>query len=268
MKQRKMLGSAALLWVAVLSIGMSVLSCSDDDPKSPSKEIVRVDIYKAENGTFRLQTQYNLTYDGRNRITDVRTDNLSQEISYTYGTGSVSYRWEGYDTVGGVFISRFEAELRSGRVQVGSVVRSQGVSSETFNYTYYYNNKGYIIDATFGASQSFNYTWGNKSLVVEGKPSGYDSEYGYSKTLNEYSIDLNVLPMLVDSRPNVLMVMNAYAHLAGVLGTRYPYFLEDVDYTYNYQYDADGRLVQISQAPATLTPDKQDTYWFMFTYGE
>ena len=268
MKKNSMLGSVALWWAAALSVGMSVTACSDDSPSAPSKEIVKVEIYKAEDGVFRLQSQYHLAYDGRGRVSNVRTDYGTQEVSYTYGTGSIAYRWEGRDTVNGLFISRFEAELRNGRVQVGSADRTQGISSETFNYTYYYNGKGYITDATFGGSLSFNYAWGKQSLIVESRPGTYNAEYAYSKTLNDYSFDLNVLPMLVDSRPDVLMAMNAYAQLAGVLGTRYPYFLEDVDYTYGYQYDADGRLVQINQTPASLTPDKQDTYWFLFTYGE
>lgn len=269
MKKNSMLGSAVLWGMAALSaVGVSVTSCSDDDPKSPSKEIVKVEIYKAEDGAFRLQAKYNFSYDGRDRVTNVRTDYGTQEISYTYGTGSMAYRWEGYDTVSGLFISRFEAELRNGRVQVGAADRTQGLSSETYNYSYFYNGQGYITDATFGGSQSFNYTWGKQTLIVKGRPTTYDAEYRYSATQNDYSFDLNVLPLLVDSRTDVLLAMNAYAQLVGVLGTRYPYFLEDVDYTYGYQYDAEGRLVQISQTPASLTPGKQDTYWFLFTYGE
>lgn len=259
-----------MLWcMAVATAGFTTMSCSDDDgPAAPSKEIVQVDVYRAETNVFELQAQYKFTYDGKNRLSSVRTDYHSQEVSYNYGTNSVSYRWDGSDPEEGLFRTNFEAELRNGRVQVGSAKREQGTESETFNYTYFYNTQGYVTDATFGGSQSFSYTWGKQLLTISGRPSTYDAEYGYSKVTNDYSIDLNVLPYLVDTRTDVMMAMNAYAQLAGVLGTRYPNFLEDTDYSYSYHYDADGRLVQLTQTPANHDPNKQQTYWFILTYGE
>ena len=116
----KKFGKYAALWLmAVLPV---VSSCSDDDgPKKPSDEIIQVDIYKAEAGTFQIEAQYKMTYDGKDRISSVRTEYNSQEVSYTYGVNSVAYRWEGTLPATGVFVNRFEAELRGGRVQVGSV---------------------------------------------------------------------------------------------------------------------------------------------------
>lgn len=261
---------AALWMTAALPLGMTMGACSDDDgPSAPSREIVQLDIYQAESDAFALQARYKFTYDGHNRLTGVRTDFLNQEVAYTHGTNSIAYRWEGNDPDnGGLFVTRFEAELRNGRVQVGSAQSDSGVESQTFNYAYYYNAKGYITDATFGGSQSFSYQWGNRTLVVQGRPSTYDAEYNYSTVDNNYSIDLNAIPLFVDGRADVMMAMNTYAQLAGALGTPYPYFLEDTDYAYTYHYDTDGRLVQIVQTPSSLLPGKQQTWWFVLGYAE
>ena len=261
-------GKYAALWLmAVLPV---VSSCSDDDgPKKPSDEIIQVDIYKAEAGAFQIEAQYKMTYDGKDRISSVRTEYNSQEVSYTYGVNSVAYRWEGTLPATGVFVNRFEAELRGGRVQVGSVDCKVGnEASKISNYNYHYTSKGYILDATYGGSQSFNYDWGKSGLLVKGHPSTYDAQYSYSQVENNYSIDLNALPLLVDMRTDVQLAMNMYAQLAGVIGARYPYFLQDADYSYDYLFDTDGRLVQIVQTPTSLKPDKQDTYWFMLHYAD
>ncbi len=243
-------------------------SCSDDKAKPVSREVVRIDIYQACDDAFSLKARYRLAYDGRNRLGSVRLESPVQEVCYTYGSGNVAYRWDGNDVSDGTFIHRFEAELRNGRVLVGSLNSSVGTESHTYNYSYHYNNSGYLLDATFGGSQMFSYTWSAKSLTIKGHPSTYDGEYTFSRTANDYSIDLNVLPLLVDARTNVMLAMNAYAQLGGMLGKRYPYFMEDVDYSYSYMFDADGRLVQIVQQPAGMTPEKQTAYWFQLTYEE
>lgn len=257
---------AVCLGVAVVPM---LTSCSDDDEKVPSREIVQIDIYQAEGVSLHTISQYKLTYDGRGRLSTIRTDQNSQEVNFTHGTSNISYRWEGNDPEDGLFVNRFEAELRGGKVQVGSANYSSGTTSRTFNYAYYYNNRGYITDATFGGEQSFSYQWGKQTLVIQGRPSGYDAEYAYNTSVqNNYSIDLNLLPLFVDSRPDIMLAMNVYGQLAGVLGSKYPTMLEDVDYSYRYQFDGEGRLVQIIQQPASLVPDKQNTYWFLITYAE
>lgn len=256
----------ALLLLASLPV---VTSCSDDDgPKKPSREIVQVDVYRADADMFQICAQYKMTYDGKERISGVRTEYKAQEVSYTYGVNSVAYRWEGNDPVSGVFVNRFEAELRGGRIQVGSVDCNVGTESKTYNYNYHYTSDGYVLDATFGGSQSFNYEWGKTGLIVKGHPATYDTQYSYSNVLNDYSIDLNALPLLVDGREEVQLAMNLYARFADVIGVRYPYFLQDTDYSYGYLFDADGRLVQIVQTPAGMKPEKQTTYWFMLHYND
>jgi len=266
MKMKKYGKYAACL---LLIVSPMITSCSDDESKEPSREIAMVEIYKAESDVLYAEAQYKFTYDGRGRLSNVRTDAQSQEVSYTYGTGSLAYRWEGNDEDKGLFVNRFEAELRNGRVQVGSANHSCGTESRTFNYAYYYNSRGYITDATFGGEQSFNYQWGKQTMLIQGRPSGFDAEYKFCLSVqNDYSIDLNVLPLFVDSRADILLALNVYGQLAGVLGSKYPNLLEDVDYTYRYQFDAEGRLVQIIQQPASLKPEKQNTYWFLITYNE
>ncbi|MBR5803490.1 MAG: hypothetical protein IKY31_04020 [Bacteroidaceae bacterium] len=258
----------ALCLLAALPV---VSACSDsEEPKKPSTEIVQVDIYKSDVDAFQLKDQYKITYDGKNRISSVHAKFNSQEIAYTYGEKSISYRWEGTNSSTGVFVNYFEAELRNGRVQVGSVDNKEGVDAVTkiYNYSYHYTSQGYIQDATYGASQLFNYEWSNTGLVVKGRPSVYDAQYSYSDVTNDYSLDLNVLPLLVDARTDVQLAMNMYAQLAGVLGTRSSYFLQDADYEYDYLFDAEGRLVQIVQTPSSLKPERQDTYWFMIHYAD
>lgn len=248
---------------------VAVVACSDDDgPKPASREIVKVDIYQAEDDDFSLKARYQLAYDVKGHVSSVRLDSPVQEVSYSYGTGNISYRWDGNDASNGTFIHRFEAELRNGYVFVGSLNSSVNSESQTYNYSYHYNNAGYLLDATFGGSQMFSYLWSKKSLTIKGHPSAYDGEYIYSRTANDYSIDLNVLPLLVDARTDVMLAMNAYAQLAGVLGKRYPYFMEDADYSYSYMFDAEGRLAQIVQQPTSMVPDKQLTYWFQLSYEE
>jgi hypothetical protein len=257
---------AALLMLAALPW---ISSCSDDNaPKKPSREIVQIDVYKAETDAFHMQAQYQMTYDGKDRISSIRSNYNSQEVAYTYGNNNLTYRWEGNHPEIGVFVINFESELRNGRIQVGLIDYNMGTESNTFNYSYYYSPRGYVQDATYGGSQLFNYDWGKTNLVIKSRPSTYDAQYSYSDVTNDYSFDLNVLPLLVDTRVEAQLAMNLYGQFAGVTGSRYPYFLADTDYSYNYMFDADDRLAQIVQTPATLKPEKQDTYWFMIHYGE
>ena len=68
---------ATLLMLAVLPW---ISSCTDDsEPKNPSREIVQIDIFKAETNAFHMQAQYQMTYDGKERISNIRTDYQSQE---------------------------------------------------------------------------------------------------------------------------------------------------------------------------------------------
>ena len=260
------------LTMALIAVLPLITSCSDDDaPKMPSLEIVKVDIYKTESvDMFQKLAQYKFTYDDNGRIKDVRTDYKAQEVIYSYGTNKWEYRWVGNDqSVGGAFVARFEASLRSDRIQVGSVNYEAGSSTaEIYNYSYHYSGDGYLSDATFAGNQSFSYEWGSTSMVIQSNPSKYNAEYLYSNVDNNYSIDLNVLPLLVDARANVLLELNAYAQLADKLGKRYPSFLQDKDYAYSYFFDSYNRLVQIVQEPVSMVPTKQDTFWFLISYSE
>ena len=258
---------------ALLALAPVVVSCSDDDePKQPSREIAKVRVYKAANVDYSLNmmAEFKFSYDGKGRVEKVTTNYKAQEVNYDYETNLVKYSWLGSDQAqGGTFVNRFEAALRNGRVQAASLVHTAGMNMDsTYVYNYHYTNDGYIEDATFGSSLLLSYNWGNASLTIKGNTSKYDEQYGYSFVLNNYSVNLNALPMLVDLRANVALELNVYAQLADMLGTRYPMFLEDKDYAYTYYFDGEGRLVQIVQEPASLLPSKQDTYWFMMSYSE
>lgn len=248
----------ALFWA--LTVPPCFVSCSDDDPALPSDEIVQVDFYKSDGESFKIQARYEFVYDGKDRVTNVRTDFRRQEVDYTYGKNSIAYRWEGLTKDSTLFVNRFEADLKKNRVNV--------MRSDRGNYTYFYTDKGYVSDVAFGADKSLSYKWGKKGMTIEAAPATYETEYRYSAVENDYSLDLNVIPQLIDSREDFVLVMNSYGQLAEVFGTRYPYFLEDTDYTYRYQYDNEGRLVQIEMTPANLVPGKQETYWIMLAYAD
>lgn len=257
---------------ALLAVSPVVVSCSDDDaPKLPSREIVKVRVYKATGvDSLNAMADFKFSYDSKGRVEKVTTDYKKQEVSYDYETNLVKYSWSGSDPAqGGTFVNRFEAALRNGRVQAASLVHAAGMSVDTtYVYNYHYTGSGYVEDATFGSSLLLSYSWGNTSLTIKGNSSKYDEQYSYSTVTNDYSIDLNALPLLVDARANVVMELNVYAQLADMLGERYPMFLEDEDYAYSYFFDGDGRLVLILQEPASLLPTKQGTYWFMLSYSE
>lgn len=250
-----------------------MVSCSDDDePKQPSREIAKVKVFKAGDAGYSLNmmADFKFSYDGKGRLEKVTTNYKTQEVSYSYETNLVKYNWSGFDLAqGGTFVNRFEAALRNGRVQAASLVHTAGTNADTtYLYNYHYTNGGYVEDATFGSSLLLSYNWGNASLGVKSNNLKYDEQYGYSAVTNDYSVNLNALPLLVDLRPNVVMELNVYAQLADMLGNRYPTFLEDQDYAYTYYFDSEGRLVQIVQEPASLLPAKQDSYWFMIQYEE
>lgn len=249
---------AAFLLLAALPC---MVACSDDEgPAMPSDEIVQVDFYKSGGDSFTIQARYKFTYDAKSRVTGVRTDYLRQEVSFTYGASTIAYRWEGMNADSTLFINRFEADLKNGRVNV--------MRSDRGNYTYFYNAQGYLSDVSFAANKSLSYKWNKNALLIESDPTTYETEYNYSTVLNDYSIDLNVLPQLIDAREEFALVLNSYGQLAEVLGQRYPYFLEDTDYSYRYHYDENDRLVQIEMTPAGLVPGKQETYWVMLTYAD
>ncbi len=235
-------------------------NCSDDSPKKPSQEIVRVDIYKITDGDYLFDKSYKFNYDAKNRLSSAQTEYQDQEIVYTYNASSVAYRWDRKLDEEATSVNRFESELKNGKVNV--------MTSTNGNYTYFYSGKGYITDVSYAGNQILSYLWGKKGLIINSTPDLYDTEYIYTDVENKYSIDLNALMQLVDSRDGFTAIMNTYGQLAGILGTKYPYILQDIDYNYTYSYDENERLVLIELKPAGLKPEKQTAYWIMLTYEE
>lgn len=267
---KKLFNLAVLALIASAPI---YTSCTDDEEikiKKPSREIVQVDIYKADNvnHSFYREALYNISYDSKNRISNIRSEYNSQEVSYRYDSQHFAYTWDGSYPETGVFSYSFEAELRNGRVQVGSLSKTDGTDIVGANYSYHYNSNGMLQDATYGGAQTFNYEWGKSTLIIKGNPTTYNTKYSYSKVENNYSIDINVLPQLVDERIDIMVAMNTYAQLGGALGNKYPYILENNDYKYQYLFDHNNRIVQMVQTPDNTDPNKQATYWFMIHYGD
>ena len=249
--------------LALLPVTLLLLTaCSDDGPSGPSNIIAQIEVYKGSEGVLNRHSVYNFTYDGRKRVSRVRTSYLNQEIDYTYDGDNFSYRWikDNESDEGTSFVNRFEASLGAGRVNIGK--------STLGNYVYFYMNKGYLKEVSVGADKSLNYDWGKASLKIMGEPSLYETEYNYSHVANDYSFDLNVLSQLIDERENYVEVVNTYGQLAGVLGTKYPYILENADYSYKYSYDQRGRLTRIEQIPTSHFSGKRDSYEFRLIYDK
>ena len=258
-KMKRLFATGCLLMLSITSLSL-LTGCSDDDgPKLPSRSITKVDLYKSNNGSYEIASRYEFSYDVKKRISNVRISDKNQEVTYTYDTNKIEYRWDGVNEDNTTFTKRFESSLTTGRVNIGNL-------TSTGNFTYFYTPQGYISEAAIGADMRLVYKWGNSSVFIESDPVTYETEYNYTIIDNTYSIDLNVLTQMADNRKDFTLVMNIYGQLAGVLGTRYPYFLEDSDYIYKYSFDENNRLVQIEQTPATTKPDKQDAYWYRITY--
>ncbi len=257
-KMKRLFATGCLLMLSITSLSL-LTGCSDDDgPKLPSRFITQVDVYKNNNGSYEIASRYEFGYDAK-KISNVSISDKDQEVTYTYGTNKIEYRWDGVNEDNTTFTKRFESSLTTGRVNIGNL-------TSTGNFTYFYTPQGYISEAAIGADMRLVYKWGNSSVFIESDPVTYETEYRYTIIDNTYSIDLNVLTQMADNRKDFTLVMNSYGQLAGVLGTRYPYFLEDSDYIYKYSFDENNRLVQIEQTPATTKPDKQDAYWYRITY--
>lgn len=260
-KMKRLFTTGCLLMLSITSASL-LTGCSDDDgPKAPSKSITTVDLFKKINDNYEFTSRYEFKYDTKKRISNVRISDKDQEVTYTYGKNQIEYRWDGVNEDNTSFTKRFESYLEKGRVNIGNL-------TTTGNYTYFYTPKGYISQAAIGADMQLTYQWENNSVSIESNPVTYETKYNYTTIGNIYSIDLNVLTQLSDNRKDFTLVMNSFAQLAGVLGTRYPYFLEDADYTYKYSFDENNRLILIDQTPATTRPDKQDAYWYQISYQD
>ena len=112
--------SIAVLLTTLLGGVATISSCSDDGPSAPSTQITQVQVYKENDGCYELHARYEFAYDSRKRVSNIIGSGNTQEVSYTYGTNSITYRWEGYGEDSLLFVDRFNADLKSGRVNVGT----------------------------------------------------------------------------------------------------------------------------------------------------
>ena len=114
-----------------------------------------------------------------------------------------------------------------------------------------------------GEALTMQYTWEGENLKsISSSNQLYNNKFNTSSILNDYSLDLNALVLLTDTRSGYLETMNVYGQIAGILGSRSKYFLQVSDDYYDFSFDQNLRLKEI------LRINAQDIYSFRFSYED
>lgn len=230
--------------MGVVLAGMSVFaSCSkNDNPvEMVSRTVQSIDIYSGADDVFKKESTYRFIYNDR-KLVKVENDRQASEITYTYyAADSLSY--SDIREVGStVEWNKISAKLKDGKIR-------SCYSNKMGFMTYSYENN-FVTSAMVGSNLILDYEWDKNNLYITSKGlpgNGYfNTSYVLSNVLNNYSIDLNVLSQLVDNRENYTDVMNTYGQMIGILGTKNPYILENMDFSYDYSYDRNGRVTSVS----------------------
>lgn len=252
-----------LIMMATVLVGIAVFtSCSKDNESpvviiSPSRVIEQVKIYKGQAEEYKLATVIDFKYDSTNgRLVNIESGSPLLLVNYSYGNSDFSYTHAFELADGTKEIDRVKTMLENGRMNI--------CSSELLNNCVYFYKNGYLSQASIGGSTVLNYEWAADGLIIKATPDIYSATYKSSDVPNNYSIDINIFPQLVDSRKDFSLIMSSYSQAAGVLGTKSSTVLEPKSYTYDYSFDKNRRLSQL-----TITPDfYADTYTFTFKYRE
>ena len=126
------------------------------------------------------------------------------------------------------------------------------------SYSYNQLNDRLEFVTSNGKTVSYNYeTNGSIKKITSASGTAYNFAYDEFGRSTQISIGNNVLSHTA-YRDNNSSLISRFTYGNGVYK----------DYAYDYLFDADGRLVQIVQEPASMIPTKQETYWFMIHYGE
>lgn len=232
------------------------VSCSDDKeepaPSQPSRLVKQVKIYHSADET-KLLTTLNLDYDMQGRLTKVYSSEPLGVVNYTYSSDDkVTYTYASASST----LVEVSTDLENGRSYSCSF-------SDKENDTNYLYDNGYLKTSKNG-NLELKYGWenGNLKSIVSSPGTLYSNKFNASDIANDYSIDLNTLPQLVDKRADYQSVVNIYGQMAGILGERSKNIIENTEYLYDYSFDKEGRLKQLS-----IMADGE-AYTFRIAFGE
>lgn len=250
-----------LTYLIVLFFSIPLLvfsSCSDDDdetpppPAQPSRVIKKIMIYKTTGSETKVLTSVDLVYDRNQRIELIRQSTPLSVINYRYSDdGKISYNYSSESSS----LIEVSATLESGKAYVCQFSNSD--KPTVYSYT---NN--YLRESTNG-NLTMQYTWEGENLKsISSLNQLYNSKFTPSTVSNDYSLDLNALVQLTDERSGYIETMNVYGQIAGILGARSQYLLQDSDYFYDCSFDQNLRLKEI------LRMNSEDIYSFRFSYED
>lgn len=250
----------AIKLILFLSVaGPWLTACSDDDEKSipapePSRVITKIEMYKIADVISR-ETAITFIYDSNKRPTLIHNESPLINVNYSYLSDSkLSYSYASENSP----LVEITTSLENGRSYVCQF------SNQESPVTYSYNNDGYLKSANNnGIVLEYTWTKGNLTSITSTPRGTYNSDYKVSTIANDYNMDLNILAQLVDDRQNYMQVMNSLGQAAGILGKRSANIIEDTYYKYEYSFDRNGRLKDM-----TLLGSNARGYSFRFAYDD
>lgn len=253
MNKLKLIANIAFFLSAVLFI---FGSCSNDknepDLPQPSRQIKQIKIYRSA-GTVELMSVLTFSYDTQGRLSQIYSGKPLGVVNYTYSANNkVSYNYASASST----LVEVCTDLENGRAYSCSF-------SDKENDTNYLYDDGYLRSAKNGTLE-LKYTWadGNLKSIVSSSGALYNTKFNASDIANDYSIDLNTLPQLVDERADYQSVVNIYGQMAGILGEKSKNIIESTEHLYDYSFDKEGRLKQLS-----IMTDGE-AYTFRIAFGE
>ena len=235
-------------------------SCSEENLPKISRVIKQIEIWETGAKQSSLKATISLSYDSSGKLTKISGDDAdghpildfnytypdSQSFLLTYATNQSS-------------LGRISGTLENGRVYSCKSADSPSV------ITYTYTQDGYLSRSN-DQDLVMEYTWNNGRLIsIKSTSRIYNAEYKISTILNNYSIDLNTLPQLLENS-EYHRAMNTYCWLADMLGKRSKTIAEDDMYTYKYSFDEYGRI-NTAELSHVLNSTNL-TYSFRLVYDE
>lgn len=251
-----------LIFTFIFSLGiisfLSVSCSKDDDPKL-SKVIESIDIYQGTDKQQNYITKMKFLYDSGGRLSQMSMDSPLSEVNYGYpANNTITYSFSS----SGVFV-RVAATMEEGKARSCTFLGDKNESDVLYTYDKQY------LDKSKGDGLTMTYEWKNGNLKsVTSSNRLFDSKYTSSSVANDYNLDLNVLPQLIDGRAGYTTAMNTFGQLIGVLGTKSKNIVEDTYYIYNYSYDEHLRLKEIVlriKEPSSMIA--ADIYSFRISYS-
>lgn len=220
------------------AMSLGLVSCSDSDDKvTASRVIEEVEIYHSSSvitPSYEYLGVVRPKYEGT-KIMGVSVDNPSIDVNYEY-ENEVKYTVYYHD--GKEYVrDQVEITLMEGRAVSG---RSSQMGMMMFGYSG--NRLSGVNVMNNASSYSLIYEWKNSSLASIKSGGTTLAAYTASSVLNNYNIDINLLPALVAGNKKELSTLNVFSQFIGVLGNKSMYLLEDTRCEYDYAFDKNGRL--------------------------